>query len=801
MITEQLQIEEMGRAEGLMRYIRAQERQPLADLKPGLLLLKQNIAAVAKAVEEYLEFAGRGKAHRGASVALLLSAVDSDTLALIGLRALINCCGKRSTFGEAVKSIGKGIEDELLYRTFKKVNPGLYRLVLKEAQEACRKNATHTTQVLRGLSRKREMDITRFTAEERYRMGSKLIEIVITSTGLFEPITINVGPQDSSRLIQPTQALLDWLDKAHGAASIMSPLLLPMVIPPKPWTTPFDGGYLTHSLPLVRTRNRAYLEELANTELTPVYQSVNALQETKWKINRFVLEVARDVWNSGGDCAQLPPRDGTPLPEKPVDIDTNEEARRQYRRAAALVYKKNVRDRSSCVGVATKLWIAERFEKYDGIYFPHFLDWRGRAYPLPVFLNPQADDLGKGLLMFADGKPLGSEGWKWLAIHLANSYGVDKVSFQERVQWTFDHTDDILDSALRPLDGGRFWQDADNPFVFLAACKEWLGYQLQGEEYVSHVPVGLDGAANGLQNLSAMLADEVGGKATSLIPQDKPSDIYRIVAARTEELIVRDFNDEKHGATARSLSGLINRDLAKRPTMTTPYGVTYFGLKEQLRDELDDQIESGKLPPTINALEAAGYLAKVMKEAVCQTVVAAREVMGWLQETARVIAQNDLPVWWTTPLGFPVLQEYKVDIARRIEVHFLGQRQQITITKSGEKLDRRRQSLGIAPNVIHSMDADHMKRTLILCKDDDIHNFAFIHDSFGTLAADTGRLAFWLREAFVEQYTTVDVLAELHREILSQLENYPELHGQIPQPPRKGNLDLSLVRDSQYFFA
>lgn len=62
------------------------------------------------------------------------------------------------------------------------------------------------------------------------------------------------------------------------------------------------------------------------------------------------------------------------------------------------------------------------------------------------------DDLSRGLLKFAESKPLGERGLRWLKIHLANLYGYDKASFDERVQWVMDRLDDIRDSADHPLD-------------------------------------------------------------------------------------------------------------------------------------------------------------------------------------------------------------------------------------------------------------------------------------------------------------------------------------------------------------
>ena len=82
---------------------------------------------------------------------------------------------------------------------------------------------------------------------------------------------------------------------------------------------------------------------------------------------------------------------------------------------------------------------------------PHNIDFRGRAYPIPPHLNHVGDDLSRGLLKFADKNPLGASGMRWLKIHLANLYGYDKASFDEREAWVMERLDDIYDSALKPL--------------------------------------------------------------------------------------------------------------------------------------------------------------------------------------------------------------------------------------------------------------------------------------------------------------------------------------------------------------
>ena len=86
------------------------------------------------------------------------------------------------------------------------------------------------------------------------------------------------------------------------------------------------------------------------------------------------------------------------------------------------------------------------------MYMPHNVDFRGRAYPIPPHLNHMGDDLSRGLLVFADSRPLGKAGLRWLKIHLANLYGYDKGTFEERVQFVHEHLDEVYDSAERPLE-------------------------------------------------------------------------------------------------------------------------------------------------------------------------------------------------------------------------------------------------------------------------------------------------------------------------------------------------------------
>lgn len=129
----------------------------------------------------------------------------------------------------------------------------------------------------------------------------------------------------------------------------------------------------------------------------------------------------------------------------------------------------------------------------EGFYYPHNLDFRGRAYPMHPHLNHLSSDLCRGILEFAEGRPLGKSGLRWLRIHLANLYGsgVEKLSYDGRLAFVENHINEIIDSADNPLGGNRWWLTAEDPFQCLAACIN-LAETLKSSSphtVISHLPV------------------------------------------------------------------------------------------------------------------------------------------------------------------------------------------------------------------------------------------------------------------------------------------------------------------------
>ena len=75
------------------------------------------------------------------------------------------------------------------------------------------------------------------------------------------------------------------------------------------------------------------------------------------------------------------------------------------------------------------LQVAKKFKHEPAIFFPHDLDFRGRAYPMHPHLNHMGPDVCRGLLWLAEAKPLGEHGFYWLLVQVSLPLGVKDSGF------------------------------------------------------------------------------------------------------------------------------------------------------------------------------------------------------------------------------------------------------------------------------------------------------------------------------------------------------------------------------------
>lgn len=754
------------------------------DLPPGRQLVRLAIEPTAEAFADFKYRALNGAAVSVDAADILCSIGDEEAAALTA-RVVMHAAAEGMMLTATALRVADAMIDHIqLLSVRQRSVKALKTHLLKQGRKSQTKRRRRN---LRGFYERMGADRT-FTMKQRLRAGVKAIELFCDATGLFVIDKNGFG----KRRIRPTEAVHKWLEQQHARCELLSPIHLPMVVPPRRWVSPHRGGYITKhpGNRLVKQANRKYHEQIRDVEMPAVYDAVNAVQSTPWRINTRLYEIVRSIWDGGGLLGGLPERNPQPVPVRPVSDD--EEVIGRWKREAMNVYDANNKQVAQRISMSQRLWIAEKFKDEEEIYFPHALDFRGRVYPIPVGgPNPQGDDLSKALLEFARGEPITDQGAQWLAIHLANQFGQDKLPFEERVDWVFANEAMILDSARDPLDGERFWAKADNPFLALAACFEWLGYFENGGDWITHLPIHLDGSNSGLQHFSALLRDPLGGAAVNLVPQDRPADIYSDVARLAQAKV--DASDDEN--VRLWLDGKVTRKVAKRPTMTFTYSATRYGMLDQIYQTLREIDRDGQHIDGDN-YAASFAMSHVLWDSIRETVIAASAAMDWLRQAARVMTKAGKPIWWTTPAGLPVLQDYPNTRRDMIRVYHQNKEMRLIVHADDKGIDGRRQANAIAPNVIHSFDAAHLMDVANRCHAQAI-DLAVVHDSFGCLASRAYEMRGILRDSFADQYS-VDRLAELRDELLAQLPE--EFHGQLPPLPPFGDLDIEAIRRSEYLF-
>ncbi|CCW66019.1 unnamed protein product [Phytomonas sp. Hart1] len=575
----------------------------------------------------------------------------------------------------------------------------------------------------------------------------------------------------------------------------------------------------------------------------PMMCALDAISRVPWRISKYMLHVQEAIMREGfgfgkiragfyplhycalsrGEMSYPPKRqltqDGSSdvsLNDDDDDDDDNAEVynilqHRQYTIQQNKDWKELMETRSNRTHYLQALRQARSLVLFSHIYFPNSMDFRGRMYPLPGRLNHTGSDPFRGLLEYADPKPLGTTGLYWLKVHLANKMGMSKLSFDERVHYVDEHIEDVVQSAESPLRGDRWWQEASEPLQCLMACKDLadaLKCSQGPENHLSRVPVAVDGSYNGLQHYSAIGRDAFGAKLVNLVPSPRPADAYTGILKEMLKFIEFDASRD-HQIAQRCLgtgkgpdTNHIKRKTIKRPIMTQVYGVTGYGMSEQILNELIKQNRSHGLWTNTDMREMATYLREKVLESLGVTFRETQNCRHWLSDvTQRIWAaqptelRNEL--CWTTPLGLVVRQPYKV----RKEFPLFTFHGFTRIPGDSVAPASRKQLTAVAPNLIHSLDATHLAMTALEMQRLGLSMMA-VHDSYWTYACDLPQLSRTLREQFVLLYSRYDPLWELKGQWEEAYFMDLRRHGiKLPDPPPRGDLDLNVVLDSPYFFS
>lgn len=799
-VARQMLWEEECSARGSERYyahqdrLRASGQGDMTDVSS--VLIRDRLQDAADCLEEQVNANTRGRqaSYNSTIRSLVIEEEGYLKLAFIAMKAILRNLqldSNKNTATNIARDIAKRVEVDYKCRLFEAAHTAYYDTVRKSFAEQNVTDYVHRQKVLMKKFNDFDLQWENWSNVEQVHIGTRILSAVLNTFGDVVYLHKKQVRNKTVFVIETVQEFDEWAAEFDKESGLLAPLYLPLKSPPRPWTSLNNGGYHTPAMKLafIKTKGRGHKKYVSDKLPRCHMDAVNKLQRTAWKVNSRVLAVQQQVFNLNLGVG-IPSSKIIEPPEFPEHLqeidkehltDSQKEEIGIWKNLAKFAYGEEEARKGRVLAFLNAAKLARELNEWDKLYFVYTCDFRGRIYCATSGLSPQGADSAKGLLQFAKGKPLRKDGVKWLAIQGANTYGVDKVDFDDRVRWVQDNEQYIRAVVEDPLDNRDFWAAADKPYQFLAFCFEWsdcdYGRNLNA---LSSIPVGLDGSCNGLQHFSAMLRDNVGAKATNLVRGDKPEDIYQQVADLTMELL----KEQDDALATLWLKVLVSRKCAKKPVMTLPYGATQSSARDAVLEYVKDNWNDfGNLSVEYQWF-LAKYLTPILWKAIGKTVVAAREGMDWLQKSI-----PNTFVSWRTVIGFPVYQNYADLKSIKVITQLEGK---VTLRVEDNNIEvgeskRSAQRSGIAPNFVHSLDSTHLVMTTL---DTKLDAYAMIHDDYGTHAADTEKLYKQIPQSFFKLYNSFDPLDDWANQVGADKSNMP----------KRGTYDINEIRSANYFF-
>ena len=671
------------------------------------------------------------------------------------------------------EAVGNALMRECQFRYYQDNVPGLFHTLKKNYHHRSSGTAQKVSNITILMNRYGVKWDT-WSRPVRIKLGNVMVDAMLSESGWFKSHMETVGRKRNTYLV-PTEFFLDHKDRLIKQAEHFSAETYPMLIPPVDWTNDSCGGYLFDEVmnahDMVRRGDQSCIQGEKPIEF------LNKIQKVGYKLNPFVVEVAETLYEKGvrvGKAPKFIPVTSTePLPSKPPDISTNKDARQAYKRAASEIHNRNNDLVKKSVRTRLTMKAVSKF-KDETFYIPWSFDYRGRAYPIPSFLTPQDTDFGKSLLTFAESSFLTVEAEDWLAFQVATTYGLDKKTMRERLDWVSSNHDLITLISLDPVGRLSDWEVADEPWQFLAACDEYYHCVITCNRHSTRLPVAVDATCSGLQILAGLARDASTAKFVNVTPSDKPQDAYKAVVNAAMPKIPDRW---KHH---------VDRGVAKRLVMTIPYNAKFKSNWGYVNSALNDPEDEGGKALNVPK-EDVTEITHALRDAAFDTFPGPMKVMKWIEsEVGKAIKRGLTELTWTTPSGFVVTQKLMKADWVKVNLQLLGQIKQTRVAiGNSTEVNLAKHKAATAPNLIHSLDAAllHLTTLRFGCP------IALIHDSVLCRATDMGSLGCLVRETYMHLFAEHDYLQDFADQI-----------GAESEPPIIGDLEPSSVIESTYFF-
>jgi DNA-directed RNA polymerase len=734
----------------------------------GSAFINKGLELITNEISSKLHRATQGWVSEKAQAAVPIKDCDPSVLALITAKGVIDILGVRRienlTYQVATTHIGNLVYHQVMLDQFCNKNPELFNKARLHIHD--HKGYSYKVQRYRAVMRRNDIEPLRWPTSVRHLVGGWLLNRLAESTGWITTRMTAKGPNDRVTYLSYHPDFLKAKEALLAQAEAFAGCMWPMLCEPNDWTEGFKGGYLTNDLRkltrLIRTKIPRRCLLLQDSKALVM---LNLLQKVPYRINDRVLQLANFCMEHRNTVGKFRADEPTPPPPKPEPWETaSEDDKVSYRRMRTEIEDQNSALAQRNYRTTEALYVANKY-KGETFWIPWSFDFRGRVYPIPTSLSPQGTDFDKSLIYFEEEGPVNE--W-WLAFQVATTYGLDKAPMEERIEWVNKNHEFLIRIASDPEGTISEWLKVEEPWCFIAAVLEYYQCVITKTKKTSGLPVSVDATCSGLQHLSALALDRTAAEMVNVVPTDKPSDGYRIVAEKAKELLPEHLHQH------------ITRKVTKRTVMCTPYGVTLSSARDYIRQELKGiELEKGELQMIVKAIYQYGV--RQVFDGPCRSMEFIQKIAG------ERIKAGATSIEWMTPSGFPVHQEYRRNEVETVNTKLLGQRVRCELLKEWEErqIDLSKAKTAASPNLIHSLDA----ALLHLVFADWNRPFTVIHDCVLGRSCDMDDMGAAIRDKFVEIYSQ-PVLKDWATQLGVDFNESVMLN----------TLDINDVQESAYFF-
>jgi DNA-directed RNA polymerase len=251
----------------------------------------------------------------------------------------------------------------------------------------------------------------------------------------------------------------------------------------------------------------------------------------------------------------------------------------------------------------------------------------------------------------------------------------------------------------------RIFDEATEPYLFLAACIEYKQYQLclsKNQKYYTGFPIVLDCSGSGPQIVSLLFLMDQFSQFLNLKPNTHRFDFYiAVIKLFLEKKKEKDLIDIESFLLLNTLRGI-----CKSSIMTQLYGVTFRKVSQDLRFAFskNEKILSDFLHQNIDYNSFVENFIKEFWEFLRQLPLF--KLRSFFETINKFLEKKNAVLCWTVLDNSQIVIDYRQHRHKKLDFkdQILGRTQVMTYDESLER-DYKKQRTSAQANFIHSIDA------------------------------------------------------------------------------------------------